>query len=152
MNEKSKALPHAAKRSYSQGTARIATEDDGVEGRCVVMVGARQILECYADGEVQDAEDEANALRVVACWKACDGISTDEVARMAEHGHFARLAALEQKRETLIAQVLLLKMQRDELIELLQLAIQRKPMLAATYHAIVGWLTDFHGNKKKVKP
>lgn len=55
--------------AHTQGEARVASEELD-DGDCVVMVGERQILECFEDGEVQSAEDKANARRVVKVWNA----------------------------------------------------------------------------------
>lgn len=60
--------------SHTQGEARLATKDDPAFAEdlfdCVVMVGDRQILECYEDGEAQTSEDAANAARIVKAWNA----------------------------------------------------------------------------------
>lgn len=61
--------------TYTQGRARIATETAAT----VVAAGKREICECYADGEVQDREDEENARRIVALWNACDGVTTERL-------------------------------------------------------------------------
>lgn len=53
---------------HTQGEARIGNGE--TDSDCVVMVGTRQILECYEDGEVQKEEDQANARRVVKTWNA----------------------------------------------------------------------------------
>lgn len=62
---------------HTQGLAHIAEET----GPCVVAIGEREVAEFYQDGEAQTTEDEANARRMVACWNAADGISTE----MLEH-------------------------------------------------------------------
>lgn len=61
-------LPGAIVQSHTQGEAR--TGDGERDEECVVFVGERQIGECYADGEVQTEEDQANAARVVKTWNA----------------------------------------------------------------------------------
>lgn len=55
---------------------------------------ATRITACGAGGNMQqDVEAaQANARRLAACWNACDGISTEDLEKMAQAG--AALAAL----------------------------------------------------------
>lgn len=115
-------------RLFTKGKARLATDSEVDQDvgfcQCVVMVGDREICECYVDGEPQTQEDAANARRIVECWNSYDN---------------------------LVAQALQLKLQRDTLVELLHQAIQRKPMRADTYHAIVAALKSIHGADEQRK-
>lgn len=42
-------------------------------------------------GGISQAMAEANARRMVACWNACDGISTDDLERIAAIGGLEKL-------------------------------------------------------------
>lgn len=67
--------------THTQGEARVCTLEIA-DGDCVVMIGERQILECYEDGEVQTDEDRANAQRVVKTWNAYQKL-VDELRKLA---------------------------------------------------------------------
>lgn len=75
-----------------------------------LVIGTRTVATiCIDDAPVHDfnAEQQANARRLVACWNACDGVPTDALEQIEGFGK----AALPYH---------LLKAQRDEMLEALQ--------------------------------
>jgi hypothetical protein len=80
-------VPREAKRLWRGGKL----------GHGILLVDGGPVAVAYS-GNVR-SDGEANARRLIACWNALSGISSEEVERLGEHGHFARLAALERQRD-----------------------------------------------------
>lgn len=101
--------------NYTKGLLRIAIEVN----RCVIAQvehDRRGVAECFVDGAVQSHEDEENARRLVACWNACQGIATETLETIGPRAVTG-------------------------LTDLLRASIARKPMRAATAHAVKTALT-----------
>jgi hypothetical protein len=71
------------------------------------------VAECFADGEPQDAEDRANARRLVACWNATLPYETEWL----EQNSFDKFSLIDRDH---YAELIVASRQRDELIEALR--------------------------------
>ena len=99
----------------------------------------REALTIANVGRAADGDfSEANARRLVACWNACEGISTEQI----EHGlHVELITVCCGKHETCsrmcVPRAQHFKAQRDELLECLKLAraYMRTAIQSDTYRA-----------------
>lgn len=69
--------------------------------------------------------DEANARRLVACWNACEGVSTEWLEAQTDPDSeelFGKVAPLDKRLQSAMQEIAALKAQRDELLAGLQLA------------------------------
>ena len=100
---------------HTQGPITFREDGDANHWSMLTKDG-RWLLSLLANGEQTSPGQIANFRRLVACWNACEGLSTESLERMP--GTFAQAMAADFL--DLWAQYADAKAQRDELLEALR--------------------------------
>ncbi len=103
---------------HTPGPLHLREVGDAIEHLCPGDENGQSILTVVEEGGIKFAAvyNDADALRLVACWNACQGISTEDLERYYNTGG----GIDEALREASLRSHVLAVQQRDELLEALK--------------------------------